>query len=236
MNFPGVRTALTIATTAFVLLVAPALTAAEWRDLITPDLGAWEVRGDGIWRVTEDRTLVGYRQPSAKALFGGSETVTKKQFEDWVGVQSWLYTKKDYGEYDLHMEYWVRVPGNSGISIRDPTRAKFAITRPADYRNTPAHHGYEIQISGRSGSRSPSGSLYTFVSAKDGVQKDGEWNSFDIESRNDMIRVRLNGELVTEFAGDPKRPKVGPIGLQGHDQFNWILFRNIRIREIAPKR
>jgi hypothetical protein len=151
-------------------------------------------------------------------------------------VQSWLYTKKDYGEFDLHIEYWVRVPGNSGISLRDPTRAKFAITQPADYQNTPAHHGYEIQISGRSGSRSPSGSLYTFVSAKDGVQKDGEWNSFDIESRNEIIRVRLNGELVTEFAGDPKRPKSGPIGLQLHDQFNSIMFRNIRIREIVASR
>ena len=236
MNFPRGCALLTLAATALVLLAAPALTAAEWQDLITPNLEAWDKLGDGIWRVTQDGTLIGYRQPVTKALFADSETITKKQFENWLGVQSWLYTQKDYGEFDLHIEYWVRVPGNSGISLRDPTRAKFAITQPANYQNTPAHHGYEIQISGRSGSRSPSGSLYTFVSAKDGVQKDGEWNSFDIESRNDMIRVRLNGELVTEFAGDPKRPKVGPIGLQLHDQFNSIMFRNIRITEIAGSR
>ena len=219
-----------------VLCIVPVLRAADWQNLITPNLEAWDKLGDGIWRVTEDGTLIGYRRPVTKSLFGDAETITKKQFEDWLGVQSWLYTKQEYGEFDLHVEYWVRVPGNSGISLRDPTRATHAITHPADYRNTPAHHGYEIQISGTSGSRSPSGSLYTFVSAKDGVQKDGEWNSFDIESRNDVIRVRLNGQLVTEHAGDPRRPKAGPIGLQLHDQFNSIMFRNIRIREIAASR
>ena len=216
-----------------VLCLAPVVAAADWRDLITPNLEAWDKLGDGIWRVTADGTLIGYRRPVTKSLFGDSETITKKQFDDWRGVQSWLYTKKDYGEYDLHVEYRVRVEGNSGVSLRDPTRAKFAVTQPADYQNTPAHHGYEIQISGHAGTSSPSGSLYTFVSAKDGMQKDGEWNSFDIESRKDMIRVRLNGELVTEFAGDPMRPTVGPIGLQLHDQFNSVMFRNIRIREIA---
>lgn len=233
MNFSRVWTALTVAASALLLFAAPPLTAAEGRDLITPNLEAWDKIGDGIWRVSEDGTLIGYRQPVTKTLFGDSDTITKKQFEDWRGVQSWLYTKKDYGEFDLHVEYRVRVSGNSGISLRDPTRAKFAITQPADYQSTPAHHGYEVQISGRSGSSLPSGSIYTFLAAKDGVQKDGEWNSFDIESRNEMIRVRLNGQLVVEFAGDPKRPKVGPIGLQLHDQFNSATFRNIRITEIA---
>ena len=51
-----------------------------------------------------------------------------------------------------------------------------------------------------------------------------------------MIRVRLNGQLVAEHPGDPKRPKTGPIGLQLHDQFNWIKFRNIRIREVESAR
>lgn len=216
-----------------LLSAAPAL-AADWTALIATDLEAWETLGDGIWRVTEEGILIGYRRPAIDALFGGSDTITKQQFEDWLGVQSWLYTKKEYADFDLHLEYWVRVPGNGGISIRDPTRAKHALTQPADYENTPAHNGYEVQISGRSGSRNPSGSLYTFVPAKDGLQRDGEWNSRDIESRQEGIRVRVNGELVAEHPGDPDRPKAGPIGLQLHDQFNFIMFRNMRIREVSP--
>jgi hypothetical protein len=54
----------------------------------------------------------------------------------------------------------------------------------------------------------------------------------DIESRHDMIRVRLNGQPVAESPGDPTRSKTGPIGLQLHDRFTWIMFRNIKIREI----
>jgi hypothetical protein len=45
--------------------------------------------------------------------------------------------------------------------------------------------------------------------------------------------VTLNGQLVAEHAGDPQRPKAGPIGLQLHDQFSIIMFRNVRIREIG---
>jgi len=218
---------------ACLSFLTPLLGAAEWQKLITPKLDHWESLGDGLWRVTEDGTLIGYRRLVVDNLFGSGETVTKQQFEDWLGVQSWLYTKKEYGEYDLHLEYWVRDPGNSGISIRDPTRARYALTQPADYTKTPAHHGYEIQIGAGRGTRYPSGSIYTFVSAKEGVQKDGKWNSLDIESRNDIIRIRLNGQVVAEHPGDPARPKTGPIGLQLHDQFNSIMFRDIRINE-AP--
>ncbi|MYC65973.1 MAG: DUF1080 domain-containing protein [Acidobacteriia bacterium] len=217
-----------------LLLAAPMVSAADWQDLITPGLEAWESLGDGIWRVTDEGTLVGYRRPTIDALFSESETITKQQFDDWFRVQSWLYTKQEYGEFDLHVEYWIRVPGNSGISIRDATRAKFAIVQPADYEKTPAHNGYEVQINGSSGSRSPSGSLYTFVTATNGLQRDGEWNSFDIESRNDGIRIWVNGEIAAEHGGDPERPKIGPIGLQLHDQFNFVMFRNIRIREVGP--
>ncbi len=54
----------------------------------------------------------------------------------------------------------------------------------------------------------------------------------EIESRDDSIRVRLNGQVVAEYAGDPARPKSGPIGLQLHDLFALAMFRNIRIREL----
>ena len=51
----------------------------------------------------------------------------------------------------------------------------------------------------------------------------------DIESRHDMIRVRLNGQLGAERPG-PLENRA--IGLQLHDRFSWMMFRNIRIKEI----
>ena len=50
-----------------------------------------------------------------------------------------------------------------------------------------------------------------------------------------MNTIKVNGRVVAEHAGDPQRSKVGPIGLQMHDQFSIIMFRNIRINEIGGK-
>jgi hypothetical protein len=156
-----------------------------------------------------------------------------------MGRQAWLYTKAEYGEFDLHVEYWIPAGGNSGVSIRDRSRAHGAIgeedsTRPdlaAFPKTTPAHIGYEIQIIDDDSEKYPTGSVYTFVPAKTGGQRHGDWNSMDIESRNAVIRVRLNGEIVAESPGDPERSKTGPIGLQLHDRFSTVMFRNLRIRQ-----
>jgi hypothetical protein len=53
----------------------------------------------------------------------------------------------------------------------------------------------------------------------------------DVESRNTNIRVRINGQVVAEGPGDPARSKTGPIGLQLHDRFSTVMFRDIRIRD-----
>lgn len=58
----------------------------------------------------------------------------------------------------------------------------------------------------------------------------------EIESRDAMIRVKINGTVVSQHAGDPNRSKTGPIGLQLHDGASIVMFRNIRIREITPVR
>ncbi|MEO7142557.1 MAG: DUF1080 domain-containing protein, partial [Bryobacteraceae bacterium] len=154
--------------------------------------------------------------------------------------QAWLYTTREFGQFDLHVEYWIPPGGNSGVSIRDVSRAHYAIGEPADegppmrtkLKGTPAHVGYEIQIIDPDEQKYPPGSVYLFAPAKRGVEKRGDWNSLEIESRTDSIRVKLNGQLVAESPGDPARSKTGPIGLQLHDQFTIAMFRNIRIREI----
>ena len=69
------------------------------------------------------------------------------------------------------------------------------------------------------------------MDAPKGAMKEDDWNALDIISRNEKITIRLNGKVVAEHAGDPQRPKTGPIGLQLHDQFSVVMFRNIRIRE-----
>ena len=229
---------MSVNTRILCLLYCGALTstihAAEWKPLVTKGLEAWESIGDAQWTVMADGTLVGQRTGDLrKLLVPGGPMTTPKDFKSWVDTQAWLYTKRnDFGEFDLHLEYFTKTSGNSGVSIRDLTRAKAAVTTPPDYTHTPSKVGYEIQINNRFPDPHPSGSIYGFADAPKDAQHDDDWNTMEIASRNSGITVTLNGRVVAESAGDPKRPKAGPIGLQLHDQFSIILFRNVNVREL----
>ncbi len=189
-----------------------------WVNLLNgKNLDGWEIVGEGFWNMMSDGTLVGQRDPAKS---------TERQ--------CWLYTKKEFGEYDLHVEFWLRWGGNSGVSIRDTSRAQYAQGAKWDPKRTPSHIGYEIQIA-NDGDEYGTGSVYLFTKAKTGIQRDFDWNSLDIESRNNIIRVKLNGQLAAESPGDPQRSKTGPIGLQLHDHKCVAMFRNIRIQEVGDK-
>lgn len=214
-----------------LLFLLPLLGLAQERKLIDPQLSAWERNGDGIWTVLKDGTLVGQRpHPSGKTPLSVPFPVDAKQYGQWLGAQAWLYTKDEFDEFDLHVEYWLPIGGNSGVSIRDSSRGKQSYG-PAP-RKTPAHIGYEIQLLDATDAKNPSGSIYDVAPAPGGLEIKDDWNKMDIESRHKVIRVRLNGKLAAESPGVPERPLQGPIGLQLHDAFSWVLFRNIRLRVV----
>ena len=198
------------------LAVSAAPPPSAWRPLLNgKNLDGWEQIGDGVWSVMSDGTLLGDRKP--------------KESHD----QAWVYTKEEFGEFDLELEYWTRLGGNSGVTLRDHTRAKYAVYPNHDRERTPSHNGYEIQIYNLDTPvKYATGSIYLFAESKGVVQKTGDWNLLEIQSRNDTIRVLVNGKLVCEHPGDPARPKTGPIGLQLHDKASVAMFRNIRIREL----
>ncbi len=69
----------------------------------------------------------------------------------------------------------------------------------------------------------------------------GEWNSFVITLKGEILTVELNGITVIEEARIPGLPETGPIGLQHHGSKRdgeWVSppslvqFRNISIREL----
>ena len=208
--------------------------AQEWKSLFNgKNLDGWEAKGDGRWKVLGGGILIGSPVSGPKNPFGSAwpVTVTEKQYTDWRQTQSWLYTVAEFGEFDLHVEYLTPVGGNSGVTLRDPTRGKYSYGPNPDFTKTPGHNGYEIQIYNGIKTKYPSGSVYLFAPAVFGHEKESDWNVLDIESRNNQIRVKLNGHEVASHPGDPARPKTGPIGLQLHDRFNVIMFRNIKLRE-----
>jgi hypothetical protein len=60
----------------------------------------------------------------------------------------------------------------------------------------------------------------------------GQWNAFEIEATNTLIKVTLNGQLVTNYsipAGTSRLP-AGHIGLQCHT--GNVQFQNVMIRSL----
>ncbi len=205
---------------------------ADWSDLLRNGLEGWEVLGEGHWRIRSDGVVSATFGVDRQAEIGGDGPVDRQAFVNWSTRQSWLYTERnDYREFDLHVEYWVNTPGNSGISIRDPSGASCGIAPRPDFNCTPSKLGYEIQIDSDYTGKWPTGSIYGLARAPEGLAVPGEWNRINVESRDDAIRVFVNGVLAAEHRGDPARPVAGPIGLQLHDVHSFALFRNVWILE-----
>jgi hypothetical protein len=219
-----------------MLLFAASTFAQDWKPLYDgKTLNGWEQHGNCLWTPLPDGILLGQRvHKNAAKPEGLAFPVDSSQFSKWAYQQAWLYTKATFTNFDLSLEYLIPPGLNSGVSLRDRTRGKFvtgeATAADGPSTGSPAHNGYEIQIIDGP-EKYPTGSVYLFDGAKFGGQKSGQWNTMVIENRADKIRVKLNGEVVSESAGDPKRPTTGPIGLQLHDQFTIVMFRDIKIRE-----
>lgn len=115
-----------------------AVCAQGWKPLFDgKTLQGWESLGDGQWTVLADGTLVGQRVWDRKMLAPGGKFTTPREYQSWLDRQAWLYTTAEYGNFDLHVEFWTKTTGNSGISLRDPSRGKFGIAEPPDFSKRP---------------------------------------------------------------------------------------------------
>ena len=145
----------------------------------------------------------------------GTPPADRKQYDAWLGRQAWLYTKAEYGEFDLHLEYWIPAGGNSGVSIRDRSRAHGAFDesdsgRPelaAFPKTTPAHIGYEIQIIDDDRETYPSGSIYSLC-----ARQNRRASPRRVEQPGDRIAQRRHSRAPqrADRGGRPRRSRRGP--------------------------
>jgi len=151
----------------------------------------------------------------------------------WQRYDAYLWSKKQYKDFEVDFEYKVQKGGNSGFYFR-----------VGDLKE-PVKNGIEVQIYD-SGSKKPDAKLTDhdsggIIGSKPGVppkknaaKPAGEWNRFVITCKNDMLKVVLNGEVVNEVDLTrnelEKRPATGWIGFQDHGLP--LELPNIRIREL----
>src|SRR5262249_7532140 len=105
---------------------------------------------------------------------------------------AWLMTEKEYGDFELRLEWKVPVKGNSGVGLRAPLQGD------------PAYQGMEIQILDDANYKNLrptqyTGSIYDVVGPSKNVTKPaGESNQYVITAKGPKITVELNGTKIVD--------------------------------------
>jgi hypothetical protein len=150
----------------------------------------------------------------------------------------WLRSLREYGDFNLRLQYKLQPGGNSGVYVRVPRGGAHRGRELAD--GDPS--GVEIQLLDDAAKRYAdikpeqfSASVYAVVAASPHVSRPaGEWNTLEIDCRGTDFRITHNGVVVVN-ANAEKSPELshrevrGFLGLQDHREPVW--FRNVRIEE-----
>ena len=159
-----------------------------------------------------------------------------------------LQTVKDYGNFELMVDWKIEKNGDSGIYLRGQPQVQVW-----DSDNSPGAGGVDRGTGSGGLWNNPlpaavakSKDLATLRKAGQNIGKVplkkadkplGEWNTFRIIMKGDKVTVYLNGELVVDdkpLAAFPpfntQLPATGPIELQYHGDPLW--FKNIYIKEL----
>ncbi|MCX5644709.1 MAG: DUF1080 domain-containing protein [Phycisphaerae bacterium] len=138
-----------------------------------------------------------------------------------------LCTAKDYGDFEMLVDWKIEKSGDSGIYLRGSPQV-------------------QIWDTANSGAQVGSGGLYNNQKnaskpLKVADKPVGKWNTFRITMIGTRVTVLLNDELVTdnvimENYWDRNKPiyPTGQIELQNHG--NFLYFRNIYLREIPREK
>ena len=165
------------------------------------------------------------------SLKDGVATLTPRPGEKgWTRWAMYLWSNKQYTDFECEFEYVVQKGGNSGFYFR------------VGDKNDPVAKGIEVQIYD-SGSKKPDAKLTDHDSGgvipgvpptKNAAKPAGEWNKFHITNKADKLTIVLNGVTVNEvdlnMGALKSRPKTGFIGFQDHGLP--LSLRNIRIKEL----
>ncbi len=211
-------------------------------------LATFSRAADAGWVALFDgKTLDGWEQRSGKALYRVEDGAIVGQTVAGT-PNSFLCTKKTYGDFVLEFEFKVAPAMNSGVQFRSEFYTKETEAEIAGKKKKfPADRvfGYQYEID--PSPRAYTGGVYDearrgwLADLKDNKAaqqafRQGEWNQARIQCKGDQIQTWINGVKAADFKDGMTRR--GLIALQVHsinaqkkpgEEIRW---RNIRIKEL----
>jgi hypothetical protein len=183
------------------------------------DLSGWTVRGKDRWTVKE-----------GVLNSEGADT-------------GYLLSDRDYGDFELDLEYRLAPKGNSGVFLRASPDVpgygeQFLEIQILDDKNP-------FQVGGAFKPNLATGSVFRYAGpARPAKAPAGEWNRMLIRMEGTQIEVSVNGDPITRanlndfqdlFARSPGLAREkGRVGLQTWKSV--VEFKNIRLRELKVSR
>ena len=183
-----------------------------------------------------------------KSLTGWSGAVDNYEVADGTirckaGKGGVLFTREEFGDFIVRLEFKVPPGGNNGLAIRYPGEGDAAYGGMCELQvldnDAPQYSKLDP--------RQYHGSAYGMVPAARGYQRPaGEWNFQEVTVIGSTIKVELNGSLILDtdlapitdlMANSPhpgKDRKQGHFGFAGHN--DPVEFRNLRIKELSTLR
>lgn len=196
----------------------------------------------------DGKTLEGWEQHSGKAEYRVEDGAIVGKTVAGTG-NSFLCTKKKYGDFILELEFKVDPSMNSGIQFRSSFYDKDTeVEINGKKKKFPADrvHGYQFEIdpsarawTGGVYDEARRGWLFDLKNKPEAGKafKQGEWNKARIECRGDSIKTWINDVAAADFKDG--LTKEGIIALQVHGIGNKtdhagkeVRWRNIRIQEL----
>jgi hypothetical protein len=191
---------------------------------------------EGSWVIDDDGSLT-----------CRMEQVKQKNGQLRTRGMGYLWTRKDYENFELTLAYKLSVEANSGVFYRtDPTN--------------PVQGGFEIQLADdegfqkSKGKKDPKNLNGAFYDCKAALAKPakpvGSWNRMRLRCEGSSIRVEINDVLVVDVNVDDwdtpgmnpdgssnkfktalkDLPRIGRIGFQNHGQVVW--FKDVTVRPL----
>ncbi|MFO0902112.1 MAG: DUF1080 domain-containing protein [Pirellulales bacterium] len=139
-----------------------------------------------------------------------------------------LCTAKDYGNFELYVDWKIEKGGDSGLYLRGSPQVQIWDTEHEPYFKMGADKGSGAFWNNQKHPRMP-------IAKAD--KKAGEWNTFWIKMVGEKATIKLNGVLVVDDTvlenywerDKPIYPR-GSIELQNHG--NTLYFRNLYLKEL----
>jgi hypothetical protein len=182
-----------------------------WVDLLRDDDLSLDWTTTGNWSVDD----------------GIASLAPREGEKGWSRWSAYLWSKKQYKDFEIAFEYQVKKGSNSGFYFR------------VEDKNDPVAKGIEVQIYDSAGAakltdHSSGGVIPGIPPTKDAAKPAGEWNQFEITNKDNKLTVKLNGTVVNEVdlskGALASRPATGWIGFQDHALP--LSLRKIRIRPL----